>query len=61
MYYARVIPMWGAGPDRRTPTYKTERGMLQGIRRELRRLRNPGPFMVEQYVEGKRVSCTQEG
>lgn len=61
LLYARVLSVHGSTVDRRTPTYKSERGLLRGIRKEIKRLPGRGPYMVERYESGKRVTVTWEG
>lgn len=50
MHYARVMPVKGGGVYRRTPTYKSERGLQLGIKRECLRIRQQGPYLVQCYA-----------
>lgn len=61
MMYARVMPMKGSSIDRRTPTYKSERTLLLGIKREVKRLRQPGPYLVMKYDSGRLIGSSTEG
>lgn len=55
MRYARILAVKGPTVDRRTNLYKTERGLERAIRHEVKRMRQPGPYMVERYVDGVRA------
>lgn len=61
MYHARMFAVVGSSVDRVTPRYKTLANLKRGIARQLRTLRTPGPYQVEEYHNGKRVACYNEG
>lgn len=55
MRYARIMAVKGPTVDRRTNVYLTERGLERAIAGQIKAMRTPGPYMVERYIDGKRV------
>lgn len=61
MYYARIMPVKGSGVDRRTPNYKNERTLAQGVARLVKGLTSPGPYMCAHYGPSGMLRTTMEG
>lgn len=55
MFHARVMPVYGQGPDRRTRTYRKVEGAVMGVKRTVASIRTPGPYLVHWYENGRKV------
>lgn len=60
MLRATIMPVKGSGPCRTTKLYTRESTLLSAIKRECRRLRMPGPYLVTRYEGERMLSSTLE-
>lgn len=61
MMHARIMAVRGPAVDRRTKDVHNARQLDRQVDRALRSLRMPGPYLVERYAEGARITVTIEG
>ena len=64
MFYARLMPVRGAGVDRCTRMCKDKRAMERAMERAIRQqcyaIRDPGPYLVTRYEQGTMIGSTLE-
>ena len=60
MFYARLMPVHGAGVDRCTRMCKDKRAMERAIRQQCYAIRDPGPYLVTRYEQGTMIGSSLE-
>jgi hypothetical protein len=60
-HYARILAVHGPTVDRRTRSCLTADDLRLAVDRQVKAMRQRGPYLVEWYHDGERVNVTLEG
>ena len=61
MIYATIMAARGEPVVRRTPNYQQRKWLDARIERECKACKLPGPYIVEEYEDGKRIRSYTRG